>query len=64
MLKILQIPIYQIDLKTHKVIKEGDKPNHSSKELNINFAEILRTANGEFKQVGGFGWKYKSKQRK
>ena len=50
--------IKQLDLKTNEIIKVWNKPAYASKELDISLSEIIRVANGELRQAGGYKWEY------
>ncbi len=50
--------IYQMDIKTKKIIKEWDCAVTASKSLKICKVSIRTCARGKIKTSGGFGWKY------
>lgn len=57
--KIQGIPVYQIDLKSDKIIEEFPNAYHAAKKLNISASLIHQCAKGNLRQGKGFKWKYK-----
>lgn len=51
-------PIFQIDIKTNKIIKEFESANQASRETNIRQGNISNVCCGRSKSAGGYKWRY------
>lgn len=52
--------VYQIDIKTGKIIKQWDKISDAERQLNISHSIIINCCNlkPQAKTAGGFAWRY------
>lgn len=52
------IPIYQIDLKTNKIICEFDSLASASRALGVNAGHICQVCKKQRLSAYGYGWEY------
>ena len=52
------IPIYQIDLKTNKIIREFDSLASASRALGVNAGHICQACKKQRLSAYGYGWEY------
>jgi len=51
-------PVYQIDKKTLKIIKEYSSASEAARETKFDASSIASVARGRKKSIGGYYWKY------